>query len=79
MVESVLFSERTVFCGYTDGSIFAWNIMEGKLLFHFEGHDDKVSGLAWITPDKFVSCSYDQTIVFWDALVSNHKSKDSLA
>ncbi len=69
MIESALFNEKSVFCGYSDGAIYAWNMKEGTLIYHFEGHDDKVSGMAWLTPDIFVSCSYDQTIIFWDALV----------
>ena len=69
MVESVLFSEKTVYCGYSDGSIYGWNMKEGTLIYNFEGHDDAVTGLIWLTPDRFVSCSFDQTIIFWDVLV----------
>jgi WD40 repeat protein len=69
-IESALFSEKTIYCGYCDGAIYGWNMKEGTLIYNFEGHDDAVTGLAWLTPDRFVSCSYDQTIIFWDVLVA---------
>lgn len=68
-IESCLFNEKTVFCGYADGAIFGWNMKEGNLVYHFEGHDDKISSMVWLYPDRFVTSSYDQTLIFWDAMV----------
>ena len=43
----------------------------GELIYKYQGHEDKVSGMEWIDPNTFASCSYDQTLVFWDCLVKN--------
>jgi WD40 repeat protein len=42
---------------------------EGTLVYHFEGHDDKITGMEWLIPDRFCTSSFDQTVIFWDALV----------
>jgi len=68
MVESVLFNDKTVFCGFGDGSIYAWNMKEGTLIYHFEGHDDKITTMLWLGPDTFCTSSFDSTVIFWDAL-----------
>lgn len=69
LVESCIFNQKTVFCGYSDGAIYAWNMKSGDLIYKYQGHEDKVSGMEWIDPNQFTSCSYDQTLVFWDCLV----------
>ena len=66
VIESCMFNKATVFCGYSDGSIYAWNMNTGTLIYQFQGHEDKVSALEWLDPNSFASSSYDQTIVFWD-------------
>ena len=67
-IESCLFNDKTVICGYMDGIINAWNMKEGALVYRFEGHDDKISGLLWITADRILSSSFDSTLIFWDTL-----------
>lgn len=69
LVECCIFNQKTVFCGYSDGSIYAWNMKSGELIYKYQGHEDKVSSMEWIDPNTFVSSSYDQTLVFWDCLV----------
>jgi WD40 repeat protein len=70
IIESCIFNQKTVFCGYSDGSIYAFNMKTGNLIYKFQGHEDKVSSMVWIDPHTFVSSSYDETIVFWDSMVS---------
>lgn len=71
VVESTLFSEKTVFCGYADGQIHGWNMKEGTHIYQFEGHDDRISGMTWLSPDRFISSSYDQTLIYWDAMIGS--------
>lgn len=70
-VESALFNERTAFCGYGDGAIYGWNMKEGNLIYDLQGHTDKVTGMVWTSPDRFISCSFDQTLIYWDLLVAS--------
>ena len=70
-VESAMFNERTVFCGYGDGAIYGWNMKEGTLVYDLQGHLDKVTGLVWTTPDRFISSSFDQSLIYWDLLVNS--------
>lgn len=70
VLECCIFNQKTVFCGYSDGSIFAWNMKTGECVYKYQGHEDKVTGIEWVDPNCFATCSYDQTIVFWDSLVS---------
>jgi len=30
-----MFNRATVFCGYSDGSIYAWNMNTGTLIYQF--------------------------------------------
>jgi WD40 repeat protein len=39
----------------------------GSEIRRFEGHDDAVTGLAVLSPDRFVSCSHDKTLRLWEA------------
>ena len=50
---------------------------EGNLVYYFEGHDDKVTGMEWLNPDRFCTTSFDQTLIFWDALVKEMLSDRS--
>jgi WD40 repeat protein len=69
-VESALFNERTAFCGYGDGAIYGWNMKEGNLIYDLQGHTDKVISMIWTSPDRFISASFDQTLIYWDLLVT---------
>lgn len=51
VLECCIFNQKTVFCGYSDGSIFAWNMKGGDLIYKLQGHEDKVSGMEWIDPN----------------------------
>jgi len=70
-IEAVIFNRLTVFCGFGDGAIYAWNLTSGKLVYNYQGHEDKVTALIWIDPNTFASSSSDQTIVIWDTSVSS--------
>ena len=70
IVECCIFNKKSVFCGYSDGSIYAYNMKTGNIVYIFQGHEDKVSGIEWIDANTFVTCAYDETIVFWDSMVS---------
>lgn len=67
LVECCMFNKETVFLGYSDGSIYAWNMKSGTLIYSYQGHEDKVSALVWIDLNTFASSSFDSTIVFWDS------------
>ncbi len=51
VLECCIFNQKTVFCGYSDGSIYAWNMKGGELIYKFQGHEDKVTGIEWIDPN----------------------------
>ena len=38
----------------------------GAEIRRFEGHDDAVTGLVVLNPERFVSCSHDKTLRVWD-------------
>ena len=44
---------------------------EGTLVYDLQGHLDKVTGLVWTTPDRFISSSFDQSLIYWDLLVNS--------
>lgn len=69
IVECCIFNKNAVFCGYSDGSIYTYNLKSGNTVYKFQGHEDKVSDMEWIDNNAFVTSSYDETIVFWDSLV----------
>lgn len=70
IIESCIFNENVVFCGYSDGSIYTYNMKSGNIVYKYQGHEDKISGMEWIDYNAFVTASYDETIVFWDTLVN---------
>lgn len=67
-IEKAFFNENTVFCCYQDGSIWAWNIASGDLIYKFKGHEDKITCGLMINPTCFVTGSYDRTQAVWDSL-----------
>ena len=81
-IDKACFNAKTVFCTYPDGSIYAWNMKEGELLYTFKGHDEKITDIIMVNDSTFATCSYDCTVVIWDSLkgVSTHvfKFKDTV-
>jgi WD40 repeat protein len=59
VVECCIFNQKTAFCGYSDGSIYAWNMKTGEIVYRYQGHEDKVTGIQWIDFNSFATCSYD--------------------
>ncbi len=53
-------------CGFRDGTIELWNVVEGKLAGTLRGHQSAVRGLAF-TPDgtMLVSGALDKTVRIW--------------
>lgn len=76
-IDKACFNAKTVFCTYPDGSIYAWNMKSGELIYTFKGHDDRITDILMINNSTFATCSYDQTVVIWDSLngISTHVYK----
>lgn len=51
-----------------DGEIFAWDVGEGTMRYHLNGHTLGTDRIAF-SPDEavFMSGSYDRTLRFWHA------------
>ncbi len=52
--------------GFESGKIFLWNIQKDRLINYLEGHDARISELAFSRDGKFMaSSSWDGTIRLW--------------
>jgi mitogen-activated protein kinase organizer 1 len=59
-------SDALVTSGGEDGLIRAWDLVEGKQVAHFEGHEGAVTTVAWHPrQDAFVSTGVDGTMRVW--------------
>lgn len=56
------FTEKIIYCTYPDGTIYAWNMKSGELVYTFQGHDDKITAIIIINSTTFATCSYDHTV-----------------
>ncbi|MBC8289063.1 MAG: WD40 repeat domain-containing protein, partial [Planctomycetes bacterium] len=49
-----------------EGIVEVYSWPEGKRLAEFQGHDDSVSGVAWIDNDSLAAASLDHHVSVWD-------------
>lgn len=53
--------------GDKDGGVKIWNSVDGKELFHLQGHSGAVTGLAFSGNGQLlISCGKDKTLRFWN-------------
>ena len=49
-----------------ENNMILWDLKDPEAKFFIEGHTNKVSGLAHIGGNKFVSVSQDKTLKVWE-------------
>jgi WD40 repeat protein len=69
------FSTRgdSIAAGYRNGEIRIWDIKHDRPRFQLNGHNDIVSGIAFLKGDRTIfSTSYDASILNWNARLPAH-------
>ena len=49
-----------------ENNIILWDLKDPDAKYFIEGHTNKVSGLAHLGGNKFVSVSQDKTLTVWE-------------
>jgi len=58
---------KRIFCGFPDGTIRCWDIVEHKLVFAVQAHTGRVRRLALDPEGKFlISSGVEQDLVLWE-------------
>lgn len=80
-ISEICLLEHSVISCSEDGTVKAWDVLNGELLTEYKGHTDAVWGLKDIDSDRFLSWSEDGTIRIWDkesggclAVMADHKA-----
>ena len=65
-ISEICLLEHSVISCSEDGTIKAWDLLNGELITEYKGHTDAVWGLKEVDSDRFLSWSEDGTIRIWD-------------